>query len=401
MAGLGQLHSEDTLNSRISAPSTEVRARYTGGQKVPITTLIDDYIHERIHIEGDFGEFIRQRDAVVDYSFVADHFKFLFTRFLPEVINHSQEQDIRIGREHYDRGNDFFGAFLGPRMVYTSGFFLSPNDSLEAAQDQKIRLVCEKLQLKKGERLLDIGCGWGTLVAFAARDYGVDATGITVAEKGAEFANAQCAREGVSKSARVKVLDYRDIPKERYQKISCLEMAEHVGVRKFGRFMEQVYDLLDDDGLFFLQIAGLRAKNGMLGFHFEDLVWGLFMNKYIFPGADASMPLSFVVENLEKAGFEIHSVENIGIHYSLTISRWYDNWMQNRAEVVKTYGEWWFRLWQVFLAWSVEIAAQGSSTAFQVVANKNLNRFNRQRWIGATNLGERDLAAPASSKKTG
>jgi sphingolipid C9-methyltransferase len=337
----------------------------------------------------------------VDYSFVADHFKFVFTRFLPEVINHSQEQDIRIGRAHYDRGNDFFGAFLGPRMVYTSGFFRSPEDSLETAQDQKIRLVCEKLQLKKGERLLDIGCGWGTLVAHAARDYGVDATGITIAEKGAEFANAQCEREGVSKSARAKVLDYRDIPKERYQKISCLEMAEHVGVRKFGRFMEQVYDLLEDDGLFFLQIAGLRAKNGMLGFHFEDLVWGLFMNKYIFPGADASMPLSFVAEHLEKAGFEIHSVENIGIHYSLTISRWYDNWMQNRAEVVKTYGEWWFRLWQVFLAWSVEIAAQGSSTAFQVVANKNLNRFNRRRWIGATNLGERDLTVPASPKKTG
>jgi hypothetical protein len=94
-------------------------------------------------------------------------------------------------------------------------------------------------------------------------------------------------------------------------------------------------------------------------------------------------------------------VENIGIHYSLTISRWFDNWMQNRDQVVKTYGEWWFRLWQVFLAWSVEIAAQGSSTAFQVVANKNLNGFNRQRWIGATNLGERDLTAdaPALNKK--
>jgi sphingolipid C9-methyltransferase len=329
---------------------------------------------------------------------VADHFKFVFTRFLPEVLIHSQEQDIRIGRAHYDRGNDFFGAFLGPRMVYTSGFFRSPEDTLEQAQDQKIKLVCEKLQLKKGERLLDIGCGWGTLVAHAARDFGVDATGITVAEKGAAFANEQCAREGVSGSARALVMDYRDIPKERFNKISCLEMAEHVGVRRFGTFLEQVSGLLEDDGLFFLQIAGLRAKNGMLGFHLEDLVWGLFMNKYIFPGADASMPLSFVVENLEKAGFEIHSVENIGIHYSLTISRWYDNWMQNRAAVVKTYGEWWFRLWQVFLGWSVEIAAQGSSTCFQIVANKNLNRFNRRRWIGAVNLGERDLT-PGSSHK--
>jgi cyclopropane fatty-acyl-phospholipid synthase-like methyltransferase len=381
---------ETALHQRIKPKASEVRSRY-GGQKVPITTLIEDYIHERIDIEGDFRDFIQHRDAVVDYSFVADHFKFVFTRFLPEVAIHSQEQDIRIGRAHYDRGNDFFGAFLGPRMVYTSGFFRSVNDSLEQAQDQKIKLVCEKLQLKKGERMLDIGCGWGTLVAYAARDYGVDATGVTVAEKGAAFANEQCSRLGVSNAARALIMDYRDIPNERYNKISCLEMAEHVGVRRFGKFLEQVSGLLEDDGLFFLQIAGLRARTGMLGFHLEDLVWGLFMNKYIFPGADASMPLSFVVEHLEKAGFEIHSVENIGIHYSLTISRWYDNWMQNRAEVVKTYGEWWFRLWQVFLAWSVEIAAQGSSTCFQIVANKNLDRFNRQRWINAVNLGERDL----------
>jgi cyclopropane fatty-acyl-phospholipid synthase-like methyltransferase len=391
---------DTALHQRITPKSQEVRSRYNG-KKVPITTLIEDYIHERVDIEGDFRDFIKHRDAVVDYSFVADHFKFVFTRFLPEVAIHSQEQDIRIGRAHYDRGNDFFGGFLGPRMVYTSGFFQSPDDTLEQAQDRKIRLVCEKLQLKKGERLLDIGCGWGTLLAHAARDFGVDATGVTVAEKGAEFANQQIAREGVSGSARALVLDYRDIPRERFNKISCLEMAEHVGVRRFGKFMEQIYNLLEDDGLFFLQIAGLRARSGLLGFNLEDLVWGLFMNKYIFPGADASMPLSFVVEHLEKVGFEIHSVENMGIHYSLTISRWYDNWMQNRAEVTKTYGEWWFRLWQVFLCWSVEIAAQGSSTVFQVVANKNLNRFNRMRWIGATNLGERDLApqAAASAKK--
>jgi cyclopropane fatty-acyl-phospholipid synthase-like methyltransferase len=364
--------------------------RYAAG-KVPMTTLIEDYIHQRLDIEGDFLAFIRERQTVVDYKPVADHLKFMFTRFLPEVLIHSQEQDVRIAREHYDRGNDFFGWFLGPRMIYTSGFFTSPNQTLEQAQDQKMRLVCEKLQLREGERYLDIGCGWGTLVATAAKEYGVDATGITIAEKGAAYATEQIARMGVSERARILTLDYRDIPPGPYDKISCLEMAEHVGVKNFQNFMRQLYGLLADDGLFYLQIAGLRAKKGALGFHLEDLVWGLFMNKYIFPGADASMPLSFVVSNLESAGFEIHSVENVGIHYSLTISRWYDNWMNNRAEVVKTYGEWWFRLWQVFLGWSVEIAAQGASTCFQIVANKNLDGFNRMRWVGAKNLGERDL----------
>ena len=154
--------------------------------------------------------------------------------------------------------------------------------------------------------------------------------------------------------------------------------------------MRQIHGMLADDGLFFLQIAGLRARRGGFGPNFEDLVWGLFMNKYIFPGADASMPLSFVVRHLERAGFEIHSVETIGIHYSLTIARWYENWMAHRREVVAAYGEWWFRLWQVFLGWSVEIGAQGSSTCFQIVAHKNLDRFDRTRFIGARTLGERD-----------
>jgi cyclopropane fatty-acyl-phospholipid synthase-like methyltransferase len=375
---------------RLNPKDPSVTSRYAAG-KVPITTLIEDYIDGRLDIEGDFRAFIKERASVVDYRLVTDHLKFVVTRFLPEVAIHSQAQDIRIGREHYDRGNDFFNWFLGPRMIYTSGFFTDANQSLEQAQDQKMKLVCEKLQLKQGERLLDIGCGWGTLVATAAKEYGVDATGVTIAEKGSAWATEQIARYGVADRARILTKDYRDIPNEKWNKISCLEMAEHVGVKNFQKFLRQVYGLLEDDGLFYLQIAGLRARQGLTGLHFEDLVWGLFMNKYIFPGADASMPLSFVVNHLEQAGFEVHSVENVGIHYSLTISRWYDNWMAHRAEVTKAYGEWWFRLWQVFLGWSVDIAAQGASTCFQVVANKNLNAFDRTRWLGATNLGERDL----------
>ena len=161
-------------------------------------------------------------------------------------------------------------------------------------------------------------------------------------------------------------------------------MAEHVGVKYFRKFMKQINSMLEDDGHFYLQIAGLKA-----GVHPESLVWGLFMNKYIFSGADASMPLSFVVKNLEKAGFEIHSVENIGIHYSITIDRWYDNWMRNQSKVEAKYGQFWFRLWQVFLGWSVYIASQGNSTCFQILCNKNHETFDRHRWVGELGLGER------------
>jgi cyclopropane fatty-acyl-phospholipid synthase-like methyltransferase len=364
-------------------PSSSVEARYRAG-RVPITTLIEDYIHGRIDIEGDFRDFVRRRTEFANYKLVADHLKFFLTRFIPEVTIHSKKQDERIVQEHYDRGNDFFNWFLGPRMIYTSAFFVDPSQDLESAQDQKMALVCDKVQLKEGQRLLDIGCGWGTLVAYAARHRGADATGVTIAHQGAAYGTEQIARHGVADRARILRMDYRDIPAQIYDRISCLEMAEHVGVKNFRRFMRQISSMLADDGLFFLQIAGLKA-----GLHMESLVWGLFMNKYIFSGADASMPLSFVVKNLEKVGFEIHSVENIGIHYSITIDRWYDNWMRNQSDVEAKYGQFWFRLWQVFLGWSVHIAAQGNSTCFQIVCNKNLETFNRRRFVGELGYAQR------------
>lgn len=143
-------------------------------------------------------------------------------------------------------------------------------------------------------------------------------------------------------------------------------MAEHVGIKNFQNFLLQVKGLLKDDGLFYLQIAGLRRT-----WQFEDLVWGIFMGQYIFPAADASCPLGFVTTQLERAGFEVHRVENCGVHYSLTIKAWYDNWMKNEDKVVKKYGQYWFRMWAIFLSWSAIIAAQGSSTVFMTTNHIN------------------------------
>ncbi|KAJ2761673.1 hypothetical protein IWQ57_005986 [Coemansia nantahalensis] len=174
-------------------------------------------------------------------------------------------------------------------------------------------------------------------------------------------------------------MDYRDTPRRpRYNCISCLEMAEHVGVRKFNEFLLQVRDMLEDDGLFYLQIAGLRGA-----WQYEDFSWGLFMAKYVFPGADASCPLNWVVAQLEGAGFEVRSVDTIGVHYSATLARWYENWLANREKIVEKYGKRWFRIWEIFLAWSVIIARQGSSTCYQIVAHKNRNGFDRSALVRA------------------
>jgi sphingolipid C9-methyltransferase len=229
-------------------------------------------------------------------------------------------------------------------MIYTSGVIsdIEKEETLEEIQDNKLAIVCEKLELKQGESLLDIGCGWGTLARFASVNFGARATGITLGRNQTAWGNKALRDVGISEEqSKVLCMDYRDIPVPEggYDKISCLEMAEHVGVRKFKSFLKQVYDMLDDDGVFFLQIAGLRKP-----WQYDDLVWGLFMNKYIFPGADASTPLGFFVDSLEAAGWEIKGIDTIGVHYSATLWRWYRNWLANKDKVIAKYGNRWYRV---------------------------------------------------------
>jgi cyclopropane fatty-acyl-phospholipid synthase-like methyltransferase len=378
------------ISDFVEVKDAAVASRYKQS-KVAVGDFVEDYINEKININTDFREMFTHKDKIFTWNFVGHHWKFLISRFVPEVLSHSQKQDERIVRSHYDNKNDLFNWFLGPKMVYTSCYFLNGNESLEEAQENKMNLIGQKLQLKPGQTLLDIGCGWGTFVMHMAKHFGVDATGVTIAEAGAEWARNQIKENGVEDRARIMRMDYRDIPKDKkYDIVSCIEMAEHVGVKNFRKFMNQIYNLLEDDGLFYLQIAGLRERDSLFtGPIHEDLVWGLFMNEYIFSGADASMPLNWDLKNIERAGFEIHSVENIGIHYSKTIEFWYKNWMSNKSKVLEKYGERIYRIYEIFLGWSIFITIQGSSTAYQIVCRKNLNNFDRKRFIGAKILGEK------------
>ncbi len=380
------------------------RARYKQGAKPSFGHFVEDFINGEVDIKGDFEDFIKARHNYFDFTLTPHHFKFFFARMIPEVVSHSKKQDERIVREHYDRGNDFFAAFLGPRMVYTSGFFFDPkNESCELAQDRKMAMVCNKLFMKPGHKHLDIGSGWGTLVTYAAKNYGTDSTGVTIAQEGYDWGMQQIKDHGVSDRARILRMDYRDIPAgQKWDSITCLEMAEHVGIRKFKGFIKMIYNKLEKGGMFYLQQAGLRANPGILkkGQHWEDLVWGLFMNEYIFSGADASTPLAFMVESLQEANFEVAHVENIGIHYSHTIHKWYYNWLHNEEYINKHYGVKWFRLWQLFLRWSVDIALQGSSTCWAITSHKNLNDTDRDKYILNRQSGLRmDVTNPVALER--
>ncbi|KAI9144365.1 S-adenosyl-L-methionine-dependent methyltransferase [Paraphysoderma sedebokerense] len=359
------------LEEYMEIKDPELRAKYHGYTKIPIETAFEAYFDGKLDFKGDIFEVFERRYDWASFNFTASHVKFFLTQWIPETIWHSRKQDADQVREHYDRGDDFYAGFLGPRMIYTSGNISNPDkrESLEELQDNKLELVSKLMKFKPGDRHLDIGCGWGTLAVHAAKNYGTQSTGVTLGRNQTEFGSRRAKENGVENNVNILCMDYRDIPKQKFDKITCLEMAEHVGVRKFQDFLVQVREMMEDDGLFYLQIAGLRS--------FEDFNWGLFMAKYIFPGADASCPLNWVINQLEYAGFEVQTMDTIGVHYSATIERWYRNWQFNRARLAERYDERWIRVWEIFLAWSSIIARQGSATCYQIVAHKNTNKFNR------------------------
>jgi cyclopropane fatty-acyl-phospholipid synthase-like methyltransferase len=368
---------------------SKLAAQYAS-RKVPMTTLYEAYLNGQVDIP-DMDAFLDSRNELVNYTLTRHHVEFLFSRLIPDVAIHSRKQDERQVRDHYDRGDDFFEAFLGDRMVYTAAFFRDEQESLEQGQDNKLDLVCRKLMVKPGDEMLDIGCGWGTLALHAARNFGAKTTGITISKNQTQFGNARIAKAGLSERARIECLDYRDIPRRQFDRIASLEMVEHVGIKNLPKYFSLVHSLLKDDGMFLLQFCGLRRGGGEgvapVGLRPEDMIWGLFMNEYIFPGADASLPLSDMVQAMEKAGFDIQSAENVSVHYGLTIKRWHDNWQKNQAAILEAYGERWYRLWHLFLAWSWRIGMQGNAACFQVVAHKNLDHFNRKVFIGRSSLG--------------
>ncbi|GAB7345228.1 hypothetical protein MBLNU457_3602t1 [Dothideomycetes sp. NU457] len=377
------------------------RLKYRGKNKIPMETFHEMYFDGLVDFKGDALEVMEYRHDWANFRFTMSLFWFFLTGMMPEVIMHTRSQDEEQVRDHYDRGDDFYGWFLGPRMIYTSGIIsdINKEESLEQLQDNKLAIVCEKIGLKAGETMLDIGCGWGTLAKFASVNYGASVTGVTLGRNQTAWGNNGLRKCGIDESqSRILCHDYRDIkvPAEGFKKITCLEMAEHVGVRYFGTFLKQVYDMLDDDGVFFLQIAGLRKC-----WQYEDLVWGLFMNKYIFPGADASTPLGFFVDKLEGAGFEIKHIDTVGVHYSATIWRWYRNWMGNRDKIEAKYGKRWFRIWEFFLSYSTIISRQGSATCYQITLVKNINSTHRVEGINSQfNLFGALAAAGAAGKTT-
>jgi cyclopropane-fatty-acyl-phospholipid synthase len=267
---------------------------------------------------------------------------------------HSEARDRSAVRHHYDVGNDFYSLFLGRTMVYSCAYFAPGARDLDAAQTAKLDHVCRKLRLRPRERLLDIGCGWGSLVMHAAANYGVHAMGITLSEPQAELARERIARAGLAARCRIEVCDYRELRDERgFDKISSVGMVEHVGLARLPDYFAAAYRLLAPRGLFLNHgiVSLAAARPSTLRDRLMGRLWrrGAFIDRYVFPDGDLVAAAS-VIAAAEGAGFETRDVESLREHYVRTLREWVARLERQTRESIALVGETTYRVWRLYMA---------------------------------------------------
>lgn len=271
-------------------------------------------------------------------------------------------------RYHYDAGNDFFSLFLDRRMVYSCAYFPTGAEDLDTAQERKLEYICRKLRLRAGERLLDIGCGWGGLVMHAARHHGVHALGVTLSEQQHALAQQRIRELGLERSAEVRCADYRDVQDEAFDKVVSIGMFEHVGEARLPEYFGHVFQLLEPGGLFLNHgIAGRPRSAGRIGSSLRRaleprLVGGsTFRKRYVFP-TGGLVPVSRANLVAEEVGFEVRDVESLREHYMRTLRHWASRLGANADDAVRVGGEPMYRLWRLYLgiaAWQFEAGEFG------------------------------------------
>lgn len=302
--------------------------------------------------------FVRGEVTDVDHCYVGDE----------TGLKRKQQENQDFIQFHYDIGNDFYRLFLDEQMVYSCAYFRDWSDSLEQAQLNKLDMVCRKLQLKPGERMLDIGCGWGALICHAARYYGVEAHGITLSKEQLALTQERIGRLGLEGSVTAELKDYAHVEGP-FDKISSIGMVEHVGIDNMAGYMEKISSLLPDRGIFLNHGITRPAKLTDKAFRKMSPERRL-LAKYIFPGGELDH-LGHMVQCMESKGFEVHDVEGWRDHYSLTCRHWCQRLETNRKEAIRQVGEEKYRMWVLYLAGCVFALGDGGARIYQTVATKH------------------------------
>ena len=323
--------------------------------------LGEAYIFDDFDIEGDIFAFTEWLRHIVRLSESRSFWtKLRLLRALRKLPRQKNERDIaKIGRPraagqgveadrrgislHYDRPGDFYRHFLGPTMVYTCAYFHTPTDDLDDAQRQKLDLVCRKLRLRPGQRLLDIGCGWGGLLRHAVANYGVTGVGVTLAGEQANWAERANREAGLADRIQIVFCDYRQMGfNAEFDAVSSIGMTEEVGNRNLPIYLHGVAKALKPGGVYLHHAINLRQ-------HAPFPRWTAFARKYVFPNGDLQT-LPFVHTEAARVGLEVRDVENLREHYSLTLRNWVRRLEAHHEEVVSVTDEVTYRIYRIYMA---------------------------------------------------
>lgn len=286
---------------------------------------------------------------------------------------------------HYDVSNAFYQLWLDERMVYSCAYFETPEQSLDLAQRNKLEHICRKLRLRPGESLLDVGCGWGALVCWAARHYGVHAHGITLSRNQFDYAQEEVRRQGLDGQVTIELRDYRDLPPEiSYDKIVSVGMFEHVGLKNLPGYFAAMRRMLKPGGLFLNHGITSDEPGWKRG------VATKFLNRHVFPDGELDT-VSNIQQVMEAAGFEIFDVEGLRPHYALTLRHWVERLDAHREEAVRLVDERTYRVWRLYMTASAQQFENGLTGIYQILA------VSKQHKLPPLPLTRRDIYVASST----
>ena len=309
---------------------------------------------------------------------------------------HSKKRDAQSIAHHYDLGNHFYRLVLGPSMTYSCAVFQSPDDSVDQAQHNKHELICRKLGLQPGMRLLDVGCGWGSLAMHAATHFGVEAVGVTISVAQAELARRRMVEAGLADRVEIRVQDYRDLDDGPFDAISSVGMLEHVGVEHLRTYFQLLHQLLVPGGrLLNHQIS--RPPGRMRRFRPQRAKVHPrgFIHRYVFPDGELH-EIGRLVSEMQALGFEVRHLESLREHYALTLRKWVANLDANWDQAVQLTSEGRARVWRLYMAGAAMMFTTGNTQVHQILATKTplgdgrADTALRPRW-------EHDLSCPGAT----
>lgn len=322
------------------------------------------YVEGEIDLEGDIHEILDlgEKLCVVGECLAQDKKDSQTWKWW----RHTRSRDRKNISYHYDVSNDFYALWLDQKRVYSCAYFRHPDDTLEAAQEAKLDHICKKLMLQPGESLLDIGCGWGGLVLWAAQHYGVHAVGITLSQNQHDYVQEQIKARGLEGKVEVRLMDYRDVPADmQFDKIASVGMFEHVGRANLDNYFNKIYSLLRPGGLVMNHgITSAGLDTGGLGSDISE-----FIEDYVFPGGEL-VHAARVIESLARSGLECLDAENLRPHYARTLWQWVHRLEQCSGEARRLIGERKYRIWRIYMAGSAHAFDRGWMALFQVLAGK-------------------------------